>query len=86
MGTYRTSGAFLTPDVDPPELDAAGHVGIVCDDLDAVAAYLSDPLGPYVVIRGVADVPERLGGLAILSHELLTPELSEALIRATGVA
>lgn len=87
MNLSRTSGAFLMPGAVPLELDRApvGHVGIVCDDLDAVAAYLSDPLGPYVVIRSVADVPATLGGLAILTHELLTPELVEALSRATGV-
>jgi hypothetical protein len=62
----------------------AGPVGIVTADLAAAVAYLeSARVGPYVIIRTVNDVPERLGGLAILTPEALTPALRDALTHAS---
>lgn len=80
-----TPGAFLGP-VARPAPRPAGPVGIVVDTLDELAAYLElGAVGPYVIVRTVDDVPPVLGGLAILSPAVLTPELMTALTRATGV-
>lgn len=80
---YRTSGFFLGGEEASPAEEEAGLVGIVTDDLDDVSAYLRHAGAiPYVVIRSAADVPERLGGFAILSPELLTAELQGALASA----
>lgn len=59
-------------------------VGVVCDDLDAAAAYLSPGSGPCVMIRGVADVPAELGGWVLLSPALYTEEMAAALEAATA--
>jgi hypothetical protein len=59
-------------------------VGVVCDDLDAALAYREMSTGGCVMIRGVADVPAELGGFAVLSPALMTPELEAALDRATS--
>ena len=75
----------VMPFADTPRPIGAGPVGIVVTELEAAAAYLdvAAPVGGYVIIRTVNDVPERLGGLAILTHEALTPALRDALTHAT---
>ncbi len=84
-----TPGAFLVAEAPPAKVKPKpaqdpGPVGIVVCDLDEAAAYLDlGPVGPYVIIRTVRDVPKRLGGLAILTHQALTPELRDALTAAT---
>lgn len=87
MIVNRTSGAFLLPDAgapSPPAVEYAGYIGIVTDDMEAAMDYLGvGRVSPYVIIRSVDDVPERLGGMAILSPGMLTPELMDALVRAT---
>lgn len=81
---YPTSGALLAGPVELPEAVQL-PVGIVADDLEKVAAYLdAGPLGPYVVIRTAADVPPRLGGIALLDVQV-DVELRDALVRAMGV-
>lgn len=82
---FRTSGAFLLPtDPQPFPATPAGPIGIVSDDLAEIAAYLEKgAIGPYVVIRQLADVPKQLGGLAILSPHILDAELRDALTKAT---
>jgi hypothetical protein len=82
----QTSGAFLgaEPPPTPKKVVDPGPVGIVVRDLDDAVAYLeAAPVGPYVIIRTVNDVPVRLGGLAILTHDMLTPALRDALTHAT---
>lgn len=68
--------------------DAGGPIGIVVADPDDAVAYIAALPGglptPYHVIRTVADVPERLGGVASLTDSW--PEgLAEALSRACGL-
>lgn len=88
---YITSGDFATPAESANATlhpQAGGLVGIVVDldrDVAALEAYLDVPVGPFVLIRRLADVPRSLGGIAILSHELVTGELAESLSRALGV-
>lgn len=82
-----TPGAFLVAEHLPPPgpVGDADPVGIVVTDLDDALAYLEAAVPPsgYVIIRTVNDVPERLGGLAILAHDALTPALRDALTYAT---
>lgn len=81
-----TPGGFLVADHLPTTGLAGGlPVGIVVTGLDEAMAYLdvAAPSSGYVIIRTVNDVPERLGGLAILTHEALTPALRDALTYAT---
>jgi hypothetical protein len=80
----KTLGAFTLPP-EPERPTDGGPVGIVVTELDDAAAYLdlAVPVSGYVIIRTVNDVPERLGGLAILAHEALTPALRDALTYAT---
>jgi hypothetical protein len=82
--TYPTSGDFLYPGASPtPPPGAERKIGIVSRDPDRVLAYLDAlPVGPYVVIRDVADVPAELGGLALLDDEPVPLDLAEALSRA----
>jgi hypothetical protein len=57
-------------------------VGIVSTDIDLVADYVETTRSPYVVIRTLADVPPRLGGLALLGTEQAPLELLEAVAQA----
>ena len=72
-----------------PAPDAGGPIGIVCaDQADALEYIEAMPGGlptPYVVIRTVADVPERLGGIASLTGDW-PAGLAEALSRACGIS
>lgn len=86
MSQPTTPGAWLMPGELPRDRNLdPGPVGIVVDDLADAAAYLDGavPVSGYVIIRTVNDVPERLGGLAILTHDALTPALRDALTYAT---
>lgn len=72
----------------PPAPDAGGPVGLVVSDPEQAQAYLSDfpgglPTG-YYVIRTVADVPKRLGGIVPLTKDW-PPGLADALAKACGL-
>lgn len=78
-------GPFDAPASPPPPAEAA-LVGVVATDADELARYLESVggvIGPYVWIRNPADVPERLGGVAVLVGDL-GAELAAALERATA--
>jgi len=57
-------------------------IGVVSSSVERATEYLNDVSSPYVIIRTVADVPERLGGLALLDDEPVPLELAQALSRA----
>jgi hypothetical protein len=66
-------------DVDP--------VGLVVESFEQARDYLELGTSPsgYVIIRTAADVPARLGGLALLTDAELDPKLRDALVRALGI-
>jgi hypothetical protein len=71
-------------DFEPMPLTTSdAPVALVADtdaDVDAYLA-LGQPAS-YVVVRSAADVPERLGGMAILTQRDLGDELRDALVTA----
>lgn len=52
---------------------------VVADPGDAVAYLEMGGVTEYVIVRTAADVPESLGGMAILRQDELDPELRDAL-------
>lgn len=68
--------------VGPPIVGSDRPVGIVSKDADRIAVYLEVPVGDYVIIRDVRDVPDVLGGLALLDDEPVPLDLAQALSRA----
>lgn len=61
-------------------------VAVVVDDPADALAYLElGGVTQYVIVRTAADVPARLGGVAILRQGDLELDLRDALARALGV-
>lgn len=85
MGYSTVAGPFHE---DPEETDFEPElpIGIVVADFADAAEYiLASPRGlptPYYIIRTAADVPARLGGVALLSGAPLGDELTAALTAA----
>lgn len=77
-------------DITPGKLNDGGAdtgppVAIVTADPARAAAYLAQaPIGLYVVVREVEDVPKglALGGAALLDQEPLADELRDAVLAA----
>jgi hypothetical protein len=82
MTVHPTSGDFLTLGPRQPAAPDPRPVGIVSTRIDVIADYLETCPSPYVIIRGVRDVPASLGGVALLDGIPLPPELTSALSAA----
>jgi hypothetical protein len=77
-GMFHDQAAVLEGGTD------AGPVAIVADDLDQVSAYLElgGKVSPYVVVLTAADVPPRIGGMALLMAGPVPADLRDALTAA----
>lgn len=80
---------FLVGAMPWPEAPAPGEplVGLVVETYEQADEYLEKGTSPqgYVIILTAADVPARLGGLALLAEGDLEPALRDALVRALGI-
>jgi hypothetical protein len=79
---------FEQAPLGPPPVPNELPIAVVVDDDEQAAAYLAaGPVpGGHVVVKTSADVPERLGGMAIVTERRLDEELQHALLVALGVA
>ena len=80
-GMFAQPGDELSTAAIPASTDP---VGIVADSFEDVFEYLDlGGIASYVIIRTVADVPPRLGGIALLTSAPIPPELADALTEAS---
>jgi hypothetical protein len=85
---YRTASGIVHVEAVAEPAARGTAIGIVvADPVDALEYISALPGGlptDYYVIRDVADVPEKLGGIASLTAEW-PPGLADALARACGL-